>query len=121
MAQVSVEINDKKYAIACDDGQEAHLTRLGNYIDNRIKELVAAVGQVGDTRLLVMVSLLLADELSDAYSDLDVAKNADDGVAAAMIAEEKLTLVIENLAGRVEAMSESLRAESLEAESLELS
>jgi len=121
MAQVNVEINEKKYAIACDDGQEAHLTRLGNYIDNRIKELVAAVGQVGDTRLLVMVSLLLADELSDAYADLDVAKTADDGVAAAVIAEEKLTTIIDNLAGRVEAMTENLGAENLETESLELS
>ncbi len=61
MAQVSVEINGRKYQIACDDGQEAHLKRLGDYIDNRVQELIAGVGQVGDERLLVMVSLLFAD------------------------------------------------------------
>jgi len=120
MAQVNVEINNKKYAIACDDGQEAHLHRLGQYIDKRIKELVAAVGQVGDTRLLVMVSLLIADELSDAYSDLDVAKTADDGVAAQMIAEEKLSAVIDDLAARLENMAEKIKPESLELSSTEV-
>ncbi|MDP6896442.1 MAG: cell division protein ZapA, partial [Rhodospirillales bacterium] len=78
MPQVTVQINGRGYQIACDEGQEAHLARLGNYIDNRIQELVAAVGQLGDVRLLVMVSLLLADELSDAYAQLKVA-SADRG------------------------------------------
>ena len=66
MALVTVTINGRDYEIACDDGQEAHLSRLGTYVDKRIGELVAAVGQVGGARLLVMASLLLADELSDA-------------------------------------------------------
>ncbi len=57
LGQVNVEINSRKYQIACDDGQEAHLSRLGSYVDNRIGELVAAVGQIGDARLLVMASL----------------------------------------------------------------
>ncbi len=52
MAQVTVTINSRKYQIACEDGQEAHLTRLSNYVDKRLGELVAAVGQVGDAQLL---------------------------------------------------------------------
>ena len=68
MAQVNITINNRKYQVACDDGQEAHLTRLGSYVDKRLNELIAAVGQVGEARLLVMVSLLLTDELSDLYS-----------------------------------------------------
>lgn len=107
MAQLMVSINDRNYQVACDDGQEAHLSRLGTYVDNRVKELVAAVGQVGDARLLVMVSLLLADELSDAYSSLDVAQS-DEGVAAALNAEESLSAEIENLAARIENIAERL-------------
>lgn len=109
MAQVGVEINGRKYQIACDDGQEAHLKRLGDYIDNRVQELVAAVGQVGDARLLVMVSLLIADELSDAYSELGVARGGD-GVAARMDQEEHLSVAIETLAERIELIAESLEA-----------
>jgi len=108
VAQVNVEINGRKYQIACDDGQEAHLTRLGNYIDNRVQELVAAVGQVGDARLLVMVSLLVADELSDAYAELEVARSADDGAAAMLRAEESLSVRVESLAERIEKIAEHL-------------
>lgn len=70
MAQVDVTINGRSYQIACDDGQEDHLVQLGEYVDKRLRELVAAVGQVGDSRLLVMVSLLIADELAETYADL---------------------------------------------------
>ena len=107
MPQVTVQINGRGYQIACDEGQEAHLARLGNYIDNRIQELVAAVGQIGDVRLLVMVSLLLADELSDAYAQLKVA-SADRGVAARMDREENLAVALESVAQRIETIAESL-------------
>ena len=71
MAQVSVRINGRHYQVACEDGQEAHLQKLASYIDERVAELVRDVGQVGDARLLVMSSLLIADELADAYDELE--------------------------------------------------
>ena len=107
MPQVTVQINGRGYQIACDEGQEAHLARLGNYIDNRIQELVASVGRIGDVRLLVMVSLLLADELSDAYAELKVAR-ANDGAAARLDREENITVALENVAQRIETIAESL-------------
>ena len=107
MPQVSVQINGRNYQIACDEGQEAHLSRLGNYVDNRVRELVAAVGQVGDARLLVMVSLLLADELSDAYAELKVA-SSNDRVAARLDREENLTSSLESVATRIEIIAETL-------------
>ena len=102
MSQVMVTINGRNYQIACDDGQEAHLTRLSAYIDKRVGELVAAVGQVGDARLLVMTSLLIADELSDAYSDRDALKGSGGGAAEHLEAEESLGAGIEAIAQRIE-------------------
>ena len=75
MAQVTVTINDRDYEIACDDGQENHLIKLSQFVDKRLRELTDVIGQVGDARLLVMASLLLADELSEVYTELDLAKN----------------------------------------------
>jgi cell division protein ZapA len=66
MAQISVRINGRMYPIVCDDGQEAHLAKLALFIDQRIEQLAAAVGRSDDARLLVMASLLVADELMDA-------------------------------------------------------
>jgi len=107
MAQVTVTINDCKYNVACDDGQEAHLARLGGYIDRRVTELVAAVGQIGDAKLLVMVSLLLADELSDTYTEMEKLKGGK-GAAAAADAEEKLVKSLEKCAQRIEGIAERL-------------
>mgnify|MGYP002630890508 CR=1 FL=1 len=106
MAQVAVEINGKRYEIACDDGQEAHLSRLGGYINTRVQELIAAVGQVGDARLLVMVSLLIADELSDAYAELKVAEGAEGGIGARMAHETDVSVALDGLAERIEDIAE---------------
>lgn len=105
MSQVSITINGRKYQVACDNGQEAHLTRLGDYVDKRLDELVAAVGQVGDSRLLVMVSLLLADELSDLYSE---AESNKDGGGLSARAEEELGAEMDKIAARIENIAAGL-------------
>jgi cell division protein ZapA len=107
MAKVAVTINGRKYDIACDDGQEAHLSRLSQYIDKRVEELVAAVGQVGDARLLVMASLLVADELSEVYTELDALRAERrgptvDAGAMAVGDLDKLASRIEGIADRLE-------------------
>lgn len=105
MSQVSVSINGHNYLISCDDGQEKHLTQLAQYVDKRIEELVASVGQVGDARLLVMASLLIADELSEAYADLEklrseVRRTPTRDELAGMV--ETAASRIETIAGRLE-------------------
>ena len=75
MAQVTVTINDRDYEIACDDGQENHLIKLSQFVNKRLRKLTDAIGQVGDARLLVMASLLLADELSEVYTEPGSSQN----------------------------------------------
>lgn len=110
MAQVDISINGQSYSIACDDGQEAHLVRLAQYVDNRVKELVAAVGpHVGDNRLLVMASLLIADELSDSYSELESLRTSNEGIVKRMEAEESLTGLLDGVADRLETIAERVQ------------
>ncbi len=71
MAQVKMNINGRNYEIACDDGEENHVQQLGRYVDEKVTELATRIGQVGDTRLLVMAALLITDELSEAYEKLE--------------------------------------------------
>jgi len=65
MSQISVTINGRQFRMACEDGQESHLTRLAKELDQRIDQLRSSVGEIGDTRLTVMAALTLADELSE--------------------------------------------------------
>ena len=72
MGQVTVQINERAYTVACGDGEEAHLKDLAAHINRHMSELAREVGQVGETRLLLMASLLVADELSEARQKIDI-------------------------------------------------
>jgi cell division protein ZapA len=71
MPLVNVLVNGRAYTVACDEGEEDHLRELGAFLDKRVRELTTSVGQVGDSRLILMAGLVVADELSDALSRLE--------------------------------------------------
>jgi cell division protein ZapA len=66
MAQVSVTIDNRKYRLACNEGEEARLESLAGLIDDKIGELRASFGEIGDQRLVVMAALTVADSLQEA-------------------------------------------------------
>ena len=66
MAQINVSINGRSFRMACEDGQEPHLTSLAALLDARIAELRKSFGELGDTRLTVMAAITIADDLSEA-------------------------------------------------------
>jgi cell division protein ZapA len=108
MGQVSVTINGRMYDIACDDGQEEHVSGLASYIDDRVTDLARSIGQVGDARLLVMASLLIADELVDAAREIQTLKSRSEAeVEEQVMARESdgidaLSSRLEELAARLE-------------------
>jgi cell division protein ZapA len=65
MAHVTVTINGRQYRMACEDGQEDHLTRLAGEFNQRIEQLRGSFGEIGDSRLLVMAALTISDELAE--------------------------------------------------------
>ncbi len=107
MAQVDVTINDRSYRIACDDGQDGHVTELADYVDGRVQELVSVVGQVGDARLLVMASLLIADELSETLTTLNGKEGSQEDNSPTM---EHVAQTMEKLAERIERIAAQLEA-----------
>ena len=66
MAQVSVTIDGRKYRLACNEGEEARLESLAGLIDDKIGEMRASFGEIGDQRLVIMAALTLADNLTEA-------------------------------------------------------
>lgn len=108
MSQLDIQINGRTYNIACDDGQEEHLKKLAVFFGDRVEELAGTLGQIGDARLMLMTGLMIADEMSDAYAEIDELKaeltalkkaNADTSV------EEKSAEVIGSMATRIEALA----------------
>ena len=71
MPEITVNINDQDYAIVCDPGEEDHLKGLSARIDFKVRELTERFGKIGETRLMVMASLLIADEIHELNKRID--------------------------------------------------
>jgi len=107
VAQVNVKINGRQYEISCDNGEEAHVTLLSEYVDRRVGELVANIGEVGDARLLVMASLVIADELWEISAELDEVRKKNIEIDQNTFSAADMELVaarIENITKKLEGM-----------------
>jgi cell division protein ZapA len=65
MAQVTVTIDGKAYRMACEEGQEDHLSDLATRFDQYVSHLKGQFGEIGDLRLTVMAGIMVMDELSE--------------------------------------------------------
>lgn len=102
MAVVNISVNGRVYDIACDDSQVARVHVLGREVDSRAQHLLSTVGSVSDTRLLVMVGLMLADELAEARDELSKLGGEVEGAAEG---DTKLAGLIDSLTRRIEAIA----------------
>ena len=66
MPEVNVEINGRKYRMACEEGQQQHLIGLAERFNGHVESLKGAVGEIGDNRLTVMAGIAVVDELAEA-------------------------------------------------------
>lgn len=75
MAQVNLTVNGRVYRITCEDGEEEHVTELGQRFEEAINELRGAMGEIGDLRLMAMAGILMTDRLDDAERRLKRAEH----------------------------------------------
>ena len=107
MAQVVVTVNGRAFPISCDDGQEARIRRLAQYVDSKIGEFVKTLGQIGEARLILLAALVISDELSDANEALQQERSRPRGAAgeaggAAAPGIRGIAQRIESIAARLE-------------------
>jgi len=64
MSEVTLSIGGRDYAVACADGEETHIARLGETIDAKLQQLGGNLS-ARDAQNLLFAALLLADELHE--------------------------------------------------------
>lgn len=69
MSEVTLRINGRAYKVACADGEEAHLARLGAMIDQKVQSMGASASTT-ETQNLLFAALILSDELHEAREAL---------------------------------------------------
>ena len=104
MPLVNVVVNSRPYTIACDDGDEQYLQELAGIVDAKAQKVSKSVGQVGDTRLLLMVALLMADEQKAAAEVKAPSTKTEPDLPDSGIE------VLERAAGRIEEIAARLAA-----------
>ncbi len=106
MAEVQLEVNGRAYVVGCEDGQEAHLRELAASLDAQVRRLAGEVGPLGETRLMLMSALILADELGELRAQLDQTR-AELAEAKASLgrAELKAIAALEAAAEKIESLA----------------
>ena len=116
MAQVSVSIDGKVYRMACDEGQEDHLTDLAARFDRYVTHLKSSFGEIGDQRVTVMAGIMVMDELAELQKRTrgleaeigTLRKTRDDALAKADKADAGITGMLTELATRIEGIAAAL-------------
>ncbi|MDK4738210.1 cell division protein ZapA [Rhizobium sp. CNPSo 3464] len=116
MAQVTVTIDGKAYRMACEEGQEEHLTDLAARFDRYVMHLKSQFGEIGDLRVTVMAGIMIMDEVAELTrrvsgleAELENLRNNRDTVLAANArSEETLATVIDEVTTRIRGITEKL-------------
>lgn len=70
MGLATITINGRTYRLICGDGEEERVLALADIVRHRVDSLAGEFAAAGDSRLLLMTALMLADELMDAQARL---------------------------------------------------
>lgn len=106
MSQVEIMVNERAYKVTCDDGQEARLRQLAGYFDRHVSQLARELGQIGDTRLMLLSALTVCDELVECKRRVAELEEGSAALDAETIGGA--SRVIEAATKRVEAMAEKV-------------
>lgn len=105
MGQVTVRVGGYTHPVSCEDGQEGHLIALAADVDRRVSSIRAMGGQFGESRLLLLAALLLADEIHDLRVELSRARAAQPVAAGT---DPRLAERLGRLAERIEGIAATL-------------
>ena len=105
---VKININGTVYPVSCEFGEEERLIKSSEEVNKTIQELSSLADSVGETRLLAMASLLIADKLIEKTDGLekeistDIYKNSADNLTELVDWIEKATVRMNKVANLLE-------------------
>ena len=74
MANVNIKFNGKEFLLSCEDGQEEHLEELALYLNEKFNNLKNSLGNIGESKLLLITSISVLDEYYETRKKIDEQK-----------------------------------------------
>ena len=106
MPQVSIQISNRTYELACGAGEEERVQELAAYVDEKVSALRTQLPGTPEVKLLVFAALLLAEESREARG---IAKQAESARANATDNADTLASALEELiTSRVDKISKKV-------------
>ncbi len=100
MSEVTLAIGGRRYTVACAEGEEAHIIKLGESIDAKLQQMGKLT--VPDSQIMLFAALLMADELDEVKA----------AAAAPLDVQDSFTEEREAMARRIEELSAAQAASS---------
>ena len=74
MANVNIKFNGKEFLLSCQDGQEDYLEELSIHLNNKFNELKSSLGNIGESKLLLITSIKIIDEFHEMKNNINLKK-----------------------------------------------
>ena len=74
MANVNIKFNGKEFLLSCEEGQEEHLEELSGYLNEKFNKLKSNLGNLGESKLLLITSITLMDEYFETKKKIEEKK-----------------------------------------------
>ena len=74
MANVNIKLNGKEFLLSCEEGQEEHLEELSGYLNEKFNKLKSNLGNLGESKLLLITSITLMDEYFETKKKIEEKK-----------------------------------------------
>ena len=75
MANVNIKFNGKDFLLSCEDGQEEHLDELSQNLSEKFNQLKSKLGNLGESKLLLITSITLMDEYFETKKKIEEKKD----------------------------------------------
>ncbi len=125
MPEVTVEIGERAFEVACNAGEEDYLHAAARMLDEEARVLAAQIGRIPEARMLLMAGLMLADKtvglhdklqaveerLARTEAELDALRNAPAPAPERVevpVVPQSVTDTLAEIAARTEALAETV-------------
>ncbi len=92
MANVNIKFNNKDYLLSCDDGQEESLKKLVGFLDKKYNELKDQLGNIGESKLLLITTIKLIDDYFNLREKVASQKNKLDDLSKKFLEMKSLAI-----------------------------
>ena len=119
MPNLKIEIGGYTFQIACEDGEEGSLKAAAQLLDSEASKLTTSSTKIPENKMLLMLSLIMADESLNVSKVLSSSQKKDIGISPAVdkniidseLIVPKITLdKFEELISQAEAIADSVKS-----------